>query len=389
MRTAVAGLSPLIPEIEQTYDLSTFAISLLGAIAPLSFAVGGIITPRIEKRIGLERTLILAVLLMVIGHVLRAISPDWNVLAWGTLAALMGMGIGNVAMPPTVRKYFPDRVSFMTAVYMSVMSAGAFLPPLIAVPVAEALSWRESLGQWAIIAVIALIPWIAEYIKHRNDPLDEIPDSSSLTKTAKPWRSATAWAVGLTLAVSSVTGYAMFAWLPVILIDIAGVTPIESGALLSLFSLLGLPLALFIPGLATKMKKHVHWLVWSASVLFGVGYLGMLLLPTQATWLWVSIVGIGCLEFPLAMVLMNLRTESEKSSMSLSGFAQMVAYMFAAMAPPLMGISHEITQSWDASLVGLFTFSIAINIPVALILMRNRTMDEELKNYSSSHRSAR
>ena len=74
MRAAVAGLSPLIPEISATYELNTAAIALLGAIAPLSFAAGGIFTPRIEKRIGIERTLILALVLMIAGHILRAFS---------------------------------------------------------------------------------------------------------------------------------------------------------------------------------------------------------------------------------------------------------------------------------------------------------------------------
>ncbi len=72
MRAAVAGLSPLIPIIGQTYELNTAAIALLGSIAPLSFATGGVLTPRIEKRIGLERTLILALVLMIVGHIIRA-----------------------------------------------------------------------------------------------------------------------------------------------------------------------------------------------------------------------------------------------------------------------------------------------------------------------------
>ena len=379
MRAAVAGLSPLIPEISKTYELNTAAIALLGAIAPLSFAAGGIFTPRIEKRIGIERTLILALVLMITGHIVRAISVNWQTLALGTLAALVGMGFANVAMPPAVRKYFPDKVSTMTAIYMSVMSISAFLPALIAVPVAEVVTWRGSLLQWAFFAIIALIPWILEFRSHRKDTSYDAPESSPQVQKIHPWRSPTAWAVGLVLAVSSITGYAMYAWMPVILIDIAGVTPTQSGALLALFAGIGLPLAFVTPGLAKRMGKHVHWLVTISSVFFLVGYLGLLFAPDHLIWLWVAIVGTGCLEFPLALTLVNLRTANVRSSMALSGFAQIVAYLSAAMAPPLMGILYSSTNSWTVVLTTLLVVSVAANIPAALILRRNRMVDAELK----------
>lgn len=379
MRAAVAGLSPLIPEISKTFELNTAAIALLGAIAPLSFAAGGIFTPRIEKRIGIERTLIVALVLMITGHIIRAFSVNWQTLALGTLTALVGMGFANVAMPPAVRKYFPDKVSTMTAIYMSVMSISAFLPALIAVPVAEVVTWRGSLLQWAFFAVIALIPWVLEFRSHRKDTSYTAPETSPQVLKIHPWRSPTAWSVGLVLAVSSITGYAMYAWMPVILIDIAGVTPAQSGALLALFAGIGLPLAFVTPGLAKRMGTHVHWLVTISSLFYLVGYLGMLLAPAHLIWLWVAIVGTGCLEFPLALTLVNLRTANVRSSMALSGFAQIVAYLCATMAPPLMGVLYSSTNSWTVVLTTLLIVSVAANIPAALILRRNRMVDAELK----------
>lgn len=389
MRTAVTGLSPLIPAINESFELSTFAIALLGSIAPLCFASSGIFTPRIERRLGLERTLILAILLMIAGHFVRALSQSWGVLAIGSLLALIGMGISNVAMPPAVRKYFPDRIGTMTAVYMTLLSVGSFVPPLIAVPVAESSSWRVSIAQWGFVAVTALVPWIIEYAKHRKDKIEALPDGSLIAKKIHLWRSPTAWTVGLTLAVSSVTGYAMYAWMPVILHDIAGATPAQAGAILGLYTAVGLPTAFIVPILANKFRGHIHWFIWISSALFVIGYLGLLLVPTQATWLWAAITGIACLEFPLSLTLINLRTENVRSSMALSGFSQLIAYLFAALAPPVMGISHSATQSWDATLIGLLVFSVVVNVPIAFILKRNNTVDAELKAYTSSHLSAR
>lgn len=381
MRTAVAGFSPLIPAISETYELSTFAIALIGSIAPLSFATGGIITPRIERRIGLERTIILALVMITAGHIIRAMSFNWQSLAIGTLSALLGMGLANVAMPPIVRKYFPDRVGTLTAVYMSIMSISAFLPALIAVPVAEVVTWRGSLAQWAIFAVLALAPWIVEYVKHRKDKTPTVEDTTDTAIHVHPWRSPTAWAVGIVFAVSSITGYAMYAWLPVILIDISGSSPAEAGAILALFAATGLPLAFFIPGLAKKMKRHVHWLVTISSVFFLIGYLGLLLFPQTNAWLWVGILGIGCLEFPLAVVLINLRTETQRNSMALSGFSQIIAYVSAALAPTLMGVLYSSTHDWTVVLYTLMIVSIVANIPAALILRRDKTVDAEITKF--------
>lgn len=389
MRTAVTGLSPLIPAINESFELSTFAIALLGSIAPVCFALSGIFTPRIERRLGLERTLILAIVLMILGHFVRSMSQSWGVLALGSLSALIGMGIANVAMPPTVRKYFPDRIGTMTGVYMTLLSVGSFVPPLMAVPVADAFSWRVSIAQWGFVAITALVPWIIEYVKHRKDKVETLPDGSQLARRIHVWRSPTAWTVGLTLAVSSVTGYAMYAWMPVILRDIAGATPVEAGAILGLYTAVGLPTAFVVPILANKFRGHIHWFIWISSGLFTIGYLGLLLLPTRGTWLWAAITGIACLEFPLSLTLINLRTENVRSSMALSGFAQLIAYLCAALAPPLMGISHSATGSWDMTLIGLLIFSIVLNIPIAYILKRNNTVDAELKTYASSHLSAR
>ena len=48
------------------------------------------------------------------------------------------------------------------------MSISAFTPPLIAVPVADAAGWRISLGQWAIVAALSLVPWIALLVHPRR-----------------------------------------------------------------------------------------------------------------------------------------------------------------------------------------------------------------------------
>lgn len=386
MRLAVAGLSPIIPLIQEDFPLSIFAISLLGFIAPLCFALGGIFTPRIARRAGLEYTVIFALMLIIVGHVLRATASNWGALSAGTFLALLGMGFGNVLMPPLVKKYFPDRVPVMTSLYMTLVALSSLLPPLIAVPVSQAFSWRGFLGQWSIIAVLALIPWIVEIARSRGATkaaalaaVNEVhPDHVAI------WRSPTAWAIAIVLAVSSLNGYAMYAWMPIILVDISHVSLAQAGALLGVFAAMGAPFALILPMIAGRVRR-VDYLVHIATASFLIGYAGLIFFPTHAPLLWVVIVGSGPLLFPLALVMVNLRSRTARTSMALSGFATTIAYVVALSGPPLLGALFSMTGTWTAALIFLGVVSLSGSV-AGIILAREKMVDDELVRPASVSR---
>src|SRR5690625_7567356 len=80
-------------------------------------------------------------------------------LVWPVIA-LGGMGAGNVLLPPLVKRYFPDKIGPVTAIYTTLIAVSTALPPLFVVPLAEGFGWRTSLGQWMIIGVLSAVPWL-------------------------------------------------------------------------------------------------------------------------------------------------------------------------------------------------------------------------------------
>jgi CP family cyanate transporter-like MFS transporter len=158
--------------------------------------------------------------------------------------------------------------------------------------------------------------------------------------------------------VSSLNAYAMFAWLPEILHDVAGLTPIEAGALLSVYAGMGIPAGLLIPMLAARMR-NVAWLIYAGVAFFIVGYLGLILVPGLATWLWVALAGLGPLLFPLCLVLINMRTRTHAGSVALSGFTQGLGYTLGALGPLAVGVLHQLTGSWTLALVVLTATALA------------------------------
>jgi CP family cyanate transporter-like MFS transporter len=377
LRSAVASLSPIVTKVDADIPLSALAIGVLGMLPPVCFAVFGIITPLMTRRFGLEGVLIAALAAILAGHLLRggAGSLVWLLLGSGVVFA--GLGIGNVLLPPLVKKYFPDRVGLITSLYATLLAVSTLVPPLVAVPVAEAAGWRLSLGVWAVLALVAVVPWVTMLVRHRTvgtaTPVIEEADAAMLGRI---WHSPTAWAIAVVFATSSLNVYALFAWLPELLRETAGVSPGQAGALLALYGAMGIPTALIIPVLTARMK-NVGLLVYAGAAVFLIGDLGLLLAPAAAPWLWVSFAGLGPLFFPLALVLINMRTRSHEGSVALSGFVQGVGYTLGALGPLVVGLLRETTGGWLWPLVFLIATALASTI-AAVVIARPRMLEDDL-----------
>jgi len=190
-------------------------------------------------------------------------------------------------------------------------------------------------------------------------------------------RSRTAWAIALAMAVSSLNAYATFAWFPELLTDIAGVDRIGAGALLAIYGIMGLPTGLLVPVLAARMR-NVGLLVQLGVLFFVTAYLGLLFIPTYATWLWVVLAGLGPILFPVCLVLINLRTRSHHTSIALSGFVQSIGYTVGATGPFIVGILHDVTTGWTVPLIFLLGTALVAAIS-GFMLVKPRFVEDELR----------
>jgi len=380
LRTAVAAISPIVDLVSGDIALDPVGLGVLGMLPPLAFATSGLLAPTVAKRIGLETTIVLACLAMIVGSLVRAIAPNYLVLIVGSILALAGMGFGNIVLPPAVKKYFPDRIGQVTAAYATILALSASIPAILAAPVAGMSGWRVSVGLWAVLALLALLPWLAVWRAHRADvraaaSAGEVPEAPG-EMVGRMWRSRTAWTIGLTFAVSALNAYALFAWLPEILADIAGVDTVQAGALLSLYALIGLPFSLLVPILAVRLRS-VSPIIFAGVACFLLGYTGLLLAPTTLTWLWVLLAGSGPLIFPLCLVLINLRTRSPQASVALSGVVQSIGYGVGSLGPLVVAVIHTSTGGWTAPLMFLLVTALG-GIVTGIILRKPRYVEDEI-----------
>ena len=374
LRSAVASLSPLIDLISADFALSASVVGLIGTAPPVCFAVFGLLAPQFEKRFGLEKVTVAAITVVAVGLVIRAFAGDAIGLLGATALIFAGVGTGNILLPPLVKKYFPRRVGLLTTVYSTTMAVATFTPPLVAVPLADVTGWRMSLGVWAVFAAAATLPWILMLWRARTDAPEGIAVATPRL-FARLWKLPLAWALAVAFAVSSILAYTSFGWLPTILVDIAGVTPQTAGALLSLFALMGLPASLAVPLLVARLRAERVLIAIAVCAGFaGLG--GLILAPGAAPALWVALLGLTPLLFPMILVMLGLRTRSHETAVALSGFVQSIGYAIAAVFPLGIGLLHDATGQWTPALWVLVGV-VAAAIPAGYVITRARTVEED------------
>lgn len=387
LRVPVGALSPLAEFVDSDIPLSATALGVLGMLPPIGFAVAGLTAPRIAHRIGLERALLLAVGMMIAGHLVRAAAPDFVMLVLGSLLLMLGAGFGNVLLPSAVKRFTPNSIGPITAAYATIMAIGSALPPLLAVPIADEVGWRVSLASWSLVVVAAIVPWIlltvraarrraaARIAASQGDEPDDItePDTHRFAQLA---RSRTVWGITIPFTISSISAYVTFALLPVMLQELAGVSAATAGSLLALFAITGMPLALAAPVLTARLRTPTP-IVLASMVLFGLGYAGLLIAPTAAPVVWVAAIGLGQVSFPMCLTLFSLRTASAENAANVSGFVQTVGYSIAAISPLALGALHELTGSWAPSLIVLLVI-VGLTVFAIPLLARGNTVEGDL-----------
>ncbi|WP_433732359.1 CynX/NimT family MFS transporter [Nocardia sp. CA-129566] len=348
LRVAVTAFSPLAERIGADIGYSTAVVGIFGMIPTLMFAVSGLLTPVFVRRLGLERTALVAMLLAGFGMLVRALVGGTAELLTFSALALGGMGIGNVVIPPLVKRYFPDRLAVVSSLYITMVQLGTVVPALIAVPVAEAHGWRISLGLWAVLGFAAALPWIGVLRDRRGH--DRVDNTALPSRTQEPkgrvWRSPVAWGMAGMFGMTSLTTYAIFTWLPKILSE-AGASAAYGGTMVGLFALVGLVSAFTAPTIVARFHNPFPFVVGCA-VFFFTAFAGLLIAPMTATLLWVVLLGLGPSTFPMALTLINMRTRTPQGSAALSGFTQGVGYAVACIGPVLFGMLHSATDGWAA-----------------------------------------
>lgn len=347
LRGALIALAPVMDQVRSDDALSTSAAGLLLTLPVVCFAAFSPVAPRLARRWGIERVLLVAMALLAAG-VLTRLAGGVLALFAGTLAAGAAIGVGNVLLPALVKRDFPMRIGRMTGAYVGVMGVGATLAAGTTVMVQQltGLGWQGTLALWAVPAAAAAIACLPRSSSRRDGPQVALVPAA----VRGLYREPLAWQVTLFMGMQSLIFYSCVAWLPTLFIE-HGVPGERAGWLLGVMTLVGLPASLAAPLLAGRRATQVD-LMLLMSAFTGAGLLGVVLAPLSAPWLWMVLLGVGQgAAIGIALALLGLRAADSAHAAQLSSMAQGIGYLIAAFGPVMLGALHQLTGSWPLAFV--------------------------------------
>jgi MFS transporter, CP family, cyanate transporter len=360
LRPALTGLTPLIGQIRADTGISYGVAGLLTALPLLAMGVLSPIASLLAHRFGMERVLLASMLVLAAGILLRS-AGTVAALFLGTAVLGAAIAAGNVLLPGLVKREFPERIGLMTSTYSTALALSAAIAAGVSFPIADqvGIGWRASLASWALLALLAAVAWVPQIRGARRSASESSGTSLGVSGL---WRSALAWQVTLFMGLQSLGYYVVLTWLPQILQEDAGLSPWWAGWMLALAQAVGVASIFLAPVLADRRPSQ-RGVVVAAVALTGAGASGLLVAAGTATALWVGLLGFGqgaC--FSLALTFFALRAPDPGHAAALSGMAQSVGYLLAAVGPFLFGVLRDVTHAWTVPLALLLAVTVCLLI---------------------------
>ncbi|MGX5718539.1 CynX/NimT family MFS transporter [Shinella zoogloeoides] len=357
LRPVFSSASALLPEIRDVLGLSPTGASLLTTLPVVCLGLFSPLAPRLAQRYGTERTLLGVVVILALGTALRGLSSI-PLLFLGTALAGGCIAVGNVLLPGLVKRDFPDRAALMTGCYTMALCAGAASAAGLTLPVEHALggSLDGALAIWALPALLVALLWLPQVLASRRQV------KRTGFRVEGLWRDRLAWHVTLFMGLQSALAYCVFGWLVPILRE-RGLDGVTAGAIVSVSVMVQAASCLVAPHLAVRGKDQrlINVTLCGFAV---VALLGLLFAPLSTVWFWAVLQGIGQGGLiAVAMTVIVLRTRDSHMAAHLSGMAQCVGYLLAAIGPLIVGLIRGWTGSfgWSAVLIVLLGIGAAIN----------------------------
>ncbi len=303
LRPAITSLGALLEEVREGLHMSGSVAGVLTSVPPLCFALFGVMAPRLARRFGAGTVVCAGMAAIAAGLVIRPYVGSTAGFLAASALALMGIAVSNILMPVIVKRWFPDRVGTMTGLYSMALALGTALAAAVTVPLTGALggNWQSGLAVWAVLAALAVLPWIV-LVRDRTPapgpPAATRPGRGSGTASGSAegsgpasgsasgaasgsasasgaadarsaeapalriTRSRTAWGLACFFGLQATAAYITMGWMPQIFRD-AGVPAGTAGVLLAVTMAMGVPLAFVIPGSPAGSGSRAR--SWSSS----------------------------------------------------------------------------------------------------------------------------
>lgn len=381
LRPAMSSVAPLLNRLQENAGLSASAAGVLTTLPVLFLGLTAPLAPMIGRRIGSERALSAALLLLATGLWVRVL-PFPGLLYVGTAMAGSAIGLAGTLLPALVKRELPASADLLTGLYTMALCLGGALGAGLSVPFMQWLGdWQASLVSWALLALTTLIVWMRYAPAPNNTSVLQRPAAQPLSALLK---QPLTWQVMLFMGIQSSMAYIVFGWLPTLLIA-RGYTEATAGWTMAVSIMCQLISALSAPWFA-RLYRDQRPALLLVLLCTALGLVFLLAAPLGWRWPGAVLLGLGQGgSFSLALSLLVLRTANERLAGQLSGLVQGGGYTLAALGPFGVGLLLQAgasTQHIAWLLLGL----IGICCGFALLAGRQRQLDDHNGQLQVHHR---
>ncbi len=363
LRAGITSAAALFHDLQQVLGYGALVASILPSIPLLCFAVAGMGTSWLTRRVGVEKAIAIALALLAGGLLVRGV-PVTGALLGGTVLAMSGLAVCNVAMPSFIREHYSERTSMMTGLYTFTMSGGATFAAAVSVPLAQELgSPSMGLAAWGgILGVAALLGFLPVVLHtHRNS-----------TKTDRPrvsmWpllRTRLGILITAIFTFQAFLAYAVMSWFAYILTS-QGLSASESGLQFGVMQLVSVAAGMILLAFGSR-PPHAPPRTVSRQQLHLAGHRRDGLVADVAGGCAAVLFGFGLGIFPLVLVIISRSGRSTAETTALSTIAQSLGYLIAAIGPFGMGLLHSATGGWVLPLSLLSIVAVALMVTCHLL----------------------
>lgn len=349
LRTHIASVGPLLPIIGRSFYLSSSEIGLITTIPLIAFGLISPIVSNLNNKFGIEKMIFFGIVSILLTSILRVFT---GILGFYFFTFILGAGLSicNVSLPALIKKDFPIHLAgIMTSMYTITFSCFGAISSALSVPIAKFspfFGWKAGLLIWSVFALIATVLWIPQLNKTHKISIKNSLNKKDIYKSKK------AWSISLFMGTSSSLLYIAMGWISEIMIS-RGFSEAEGGIVFSILQFAIMPATMFVPIFACKMEDQKK-IIKVGIIPFLIGIIGFMIPTENIIFLYFSAIfyglGYGCC-LGLSMVLFNLKSKTPTEASSLSGMAQSIGYIMAAIFPIIFGKVFDITNSWAKTMI--------------------------------------
>ncbi|PGS32435.1 MFS transporter [Bacillus cereus] len=366
LRIGITSVSPLLETIRQDLHISNFSVSFLTAIPVFCMGTFALLTGKVIKTYGAEKSIMACLILIGLATCMRAFTFSISTLFVSALFIGIGIALAGPLLSGFIKEKFPTKIGLMIGIYSVGMGTGASLSAGLTIPLQHVLkgSWNMALAFWGVLTIIAIIFWYPVMKRKKNT------STQNKRNNSLPLRNKKAWLFTIFFGLQSGIFYSITTWLAPANQSM-GVSSEQAGTLITVFTVIQMICSFLIPILADIYKNRALWLL--GSICFVLVGLSLMIYPLTTPWIPSILLGIGLGGvFPLALMLPLYETKTSEDASAWTAMMQSGGYIMGGFIPVLAGIARDYFNSYTQVFIIMALLSFILFLLTLVMNKRKR-----------------